>query len=224
MRGTITIAGSMFVFFTILFVLAVGLGAFNPAAVGEFLQGSGEAGNSRALIFGLIVLLLAIDLFLPVPSTIIMILAGFTLGPVLGPTASSLGAMAAGIGGYAGCRAGGRRIYRRLVDEEEEARFSRLFEEWGALAFVVSRAFPMAPEVLACVAGMSRMPFGRFAARFAYGTIPFAIICGVAGSLSTWENPWPAIAAAIAIPASAFIAWKFIGARRLGAAASGEPA
>lgn len=206
--GTAAIAGAMFVVFTALFLVAVGIAGMNAASFEAMLEGARQNESARWIVFGIVVGVLTIDLFLPVPSTTVMVVAGYLLGPWWGVAAAGIGAFAAGVLGYEICLRGGGRFYRKLVTEKEEARFGALFAEWGALAMLASRAFPMAPEVLSCLAGMARMGRGVFYARLAIGTFPYALVCAVGGAMSSFQNPWPAVAAGIGLPMALLLALK----------------
>lgn len=195
LKGTLLVAICLFGLFTSTAAALVLSGVVDPTEVRASLESARGSGEHAGWAFLAVVGLLTIDLLLPVPSTAVMVVSGYLLGAGVGATASSLGAMAAGALGYEACRQPwGARLYRWAVSPEEEARFGRLFAEWGAAAILVARLFPMAPEVLACLAGLSRLPRGVFYARLALGTLPYALVCGVAGAMSSFENPWPLVA------------------------------
>ena len=124
--------------------------------------------------------LLVADLVLPVPATGVMsalgTVYGFWLGWLLGATGSAL----AGIIGYGFTRLGGDRMACRLASPRELDEFRHLFDRWGGLAIIMSRALPILPEVMAVLAGLARMRFRLFLAAMLAGTIP------VAGLFAWW--------------------------------------
>jgi uncharacterized membrane protein YdjX (TVP38/TMEM64 family) len=72
---------------------------------------------------------------------------------------------------------------------------------------LMSRASPILPEVSACMAGITRMPFRKFLLAWTINTVPFALIASYSGSISSISNPRPAIYAAISIYAVLWIGW-----------------
>lgn len=157
---------------------------------------------------GLVVVLLFADLFVSVPTLTITMLAGFFLGHGLGALAAVSGLYAAGITGYAISRYFGDFILHFLVRnhvQREEAKAA--FLKHGFVMIMLSRAVPILPEVTACMAGITRMPFSRFLAAWSVNCIPYVAIAAYAGSVSTLDDPKPAIFAAIGIAGSLWLGW-----------------
>ena len=82
-----------------------------------------------------------------------------------------------------------------------------MFQAHGAVVILLSRATPILPEVSACMAGITHMPFTRFLLFWLLSTVPYAIIATYAGSISTFENPTPAILAALGLTLVLWLAW-----------------
>ena len=159
----------------------------------------------------LVVVLLFADLFVAMPTLTIAILGGHFLGAAWGGTAAVTGMLAAGISGYGLGRRYGTAVLARLYrDERRLVQIQDLFAERGLFVLLVCRALPILPEVSCCLAGATRMPFGRFLAGFCTGTVPFAIIASQAGAASTMQAPMPAIVAFIALPAVSWLCWYFL--------------
>ncbi|HEX5727056.1 MAG TPA: VTT domain-containing protein, partial [Longimicrobiaceae bacterium] len=106
--------------------------------------------------------LLWADVFIPVPSSLVMIANGVFFGVMGGTALTLLGAAGAAVVGYGVGRWGARSADRTIPAEERE-RARRLVERWGALAVVASRPVPILAEAVAIAAGLTGMPFGRFA-------------------------------------------------------------
>jgi uncharacterized membrane protein YdjX (TVP38/TMEM64 family) len=115
--------------------------------------------------------LIVSDLVLPVPAPAVMAALGIMYGPVLGGLIGSTGSFLAGMTAYGGCRLMGERAARFLVGVDNVSRLSRFFSRVGLWAVVLSRWMPLMPEVLACLAGLSRMHAGRFAAALGCGSL-----------------------------------------------------
>jgi uncharacterized membrane protein YdjX (TVP38/TMEM64 family) len=117
--------------------------------------------------------LLAADLLLPLPSTVIMSGLGYLYGTGVGGCLAATGSFLAGILGYLLCRGWGERMVRRLAGEEALTNGRALFlGQSGPWLVALSRWLPLLPEVVACVAGMMRMPLAAFAIALACGSIP----------------------------------------------------
>lgn len=72
---------------------------------------------------------------------------------------------------------------------------------------LLARAAPILPEVTACMAGVNCMPLARFALFWAVGTLPYVGIATYAGSVSSLDNPMPAIYAALGLYGVMWIGW-----------------
>lgn len=167
-----------------------------------------------------IALLLFIDLVISVPTLATVTLSGYFLGPVLGAVAGITGLLMAGLGGYAVSRRYGDVLLKWVVkDESKRAEAISTFQEHGAVVILLSRASPILPEVSACMAGMTRMPVGKFLVLWLAGSVPYAVIAAYAGSVSSLDNPQPAIFAAIGLMSFLWLSWLVVrgyGKRRLG--------
>lgn len=129
--------------------------------------------------------LLIIDLFLPILGTVVMSALGLIYGGLVGGLFASIGSMSAGILAYGLSRAMGRSVAEKITGKQGLAKGETLFAgELGSWMIALSRWMPILPEVMACMAGLSRMPFRRFVVALACGSIPlgftFAFI-GAAG-------------------------------------------
>ena len=121
--------------------------------------------------------LLVIDLFLPVPGTVVMSALGLIYGWLPGGILSAVGSITSGVLAYALCRKLGRRAAVRLAGESGLAEGERLFNgETGGWLVALSRWMPVLPEVVACMAGLSRMSFPGFFAALCVGSVPMGFV------------------------------------------------
>ena len=141
--------------------------AFNTV---DWLRGYG----GWAWLAGL--LLLAGDLVLPIPATAVMTALGIVYGPWIGGALSAFGSFVAGALGYGLCRLFGQGAARRLLGERDFESGQRLFAHYGGWLVVLSRWLPVFPEVIACMAGLTRMPVWVFFAALICGSVPFGFI------------------------------------------------
>jgi uncharacterized membrane protein YdjX (TVP38/TMEM64 family) len=172
-----------------------------------------EASRERpALVFALVIGILAVDSVLAVPTITTVLAAGYLLGPWWGALGSFSGMMSAGSICYWGGRAWGASRWLKGRAALEVRGGER---EVGAAALLVARAAPMLPEVLSAMAGSRRMRADRYYLYFGLGNLPFAVLLSYAGSVSTLERPWPAVAAALVVPAAgaAFMLWRRLSRR-----------
>lgn len=140
-----------------------------------------ERSGAGAVMAGVGVLLLIADVFLPVPSSIVMLLFGRTFGVALGAVLSLIGSIGAAVlamlvGRFA------QGAFRRLVRDAEYERAAGLLERFGSLAVLASRPVPILAETVALVAGATGMPFGRGVLAAGLGSVPGALIYAWAGS------------------------------------------
>lgn len=121
--------------------------------------------------------LLLVDLFLPVLGTVVMSALGLVYGWFLGGVISAVGSIGAGLLAYGLARRLGRRAALWLAGEKGLAEGERLFQgETGGWIVALSRWMPVLPEVVACMAGLSRMPFSRFFAALCVGSVPMGFV------------------------------------------------
>ncbi|MDD4538184.1 MAG: VTT domain-containing protein [Lentisphaeria bacterium] len=167
---------------------------FSTDAFGERL------GTARAYGWLLGMALLVIDLLLPIPATGIMTALGMVYGFWLGWLVAATGSALAGILGYALVRIGGDALARRLAKPDELQAFRALFERWGALAVIGSRALPILPEVMAVLAGLARMRFRHFLAALLAGTVPVSALYAWWGASYGREAPASSFIIAVLLP------------------------
>jgi uncharacterized membrane protein YdjX (TVP38/TMEM64 family) len=134
-----------------------------------------------------VIALLVGDLFLPIPATPVMSAAGFVYGFWLGGLLSAAGTFLAGMLAYGLCRLLGHHAAERIVGREDLARGQRLLAQRGAWLVAISRALPVLPEVVSCLAGLTRMPLRTFAVALACGSIPMGWIYAGIGAFGTQE-------------------------------------
>jgi len=127
------------------------------------------------------VTLLVADVFLPIPSSIVMVLHGTLFGPVIGALLSLIGSVLAALTGFAVGRAGNDAI-RRLVTEREHQRAGALLERWGVLAIAVTRPIPILAETVAILAGSSPLTWQQTALAAAAGSLVPAAVYAWAGA------------------------------------------
>ena len=160
------------------------------------------------------VLLLAGDLFLPVPGTAVMSGLGFVYGKLWGGAIAAAGSFLSGALAYGLCRRFGEGMAVRLMGAEGFERGQRLFAGGGG-GFIValSRCLPLLPEVIACMAGLTKMPPARFFTSLACGCLPMGFLFAWIGAAGR-DTPGLAVGLSILIPAVLYGAALLIMNRR----------
>ncbi|MEP0355997.1 MAG: VTT domain-containing protein [Paraglaciecola sp.] len=159
------------------------------------------------LILIVIVILLS-DLLLSIPTLATVILSGYFLGHTYGAVASLIGLMLIGILGYILSYYHGEKIEKRILPSENQRLEARQnFKKHGYSMILFSRAIPMLPEISACLAGMTNMPFKKFLSAWSLSVTPYVLICTYAGSVSSIDNPTPAIYSALGVNLILWLAW-----------------
>lgn len=121
--------------------------------------------------------LLASDILLPVPNSIIMYTNGFLLGIVPGACLSVVSLMAGAAVGYGLGRftAMGKRI-------EKDGQAPSFWARYGDLAIIVTRGIPVVSESVCMLGGYVGIPLRRYLLLNLLGYIPVALLFAVFGS------------------------------------------
>lgn len=146
---------------------------------------------------------LAADILLPVPSSLVATLGGASLGVASGTVCGWLGLTLGSLAGWLLGRLAGRRglaTVDRATRETIESRERR----FGPLVVVLTRPLPILAEAAALLAGATGMPWPTFLAAAAPANLAIAFAWSLAGSLGRDADSflWVAIAA-LAVPAAA---------------------
>jgi uncharacterized membrane protein YdjX (TVP38/TMEM64 family) len=159
----------------------------------------------------LCVLLLASDVVLPVPSSVVSTAAGLWWGLWAGAGLSTLGMQLGSWLGYAlGMRA---TALRRWVGEDEAERLHRAFVRHGEWIVVTLRPVPVLAEASAVFAGFSRMDVRRYTALSLAANACVSLFYAAAGALLRDRAPGAGMVLLIATLVAVAGAWSW--ARRL---------
>ncbi|MBX3394751.1 MAG: VTT domain-containing protein [Phycisphaerae bacterium] len=150
--------------------------------------------------------LIVADLVLPIPATAVMAALGYLYGTVAGGLLGGAASLAAGLIAYGATRLIGHKAAVFLAGQRDLQRTEAFFRQRGGLAVAMTRPMPLLPEVIACLAGLSRMPFRLFFVSLCCGSFPTGFAFAAIGSMGV-EKPSLAIAAGCVIPV---ILWSFV--------------
>lgn len=163
---------------------------------------------SPLYVGSIVAILLFADLFIAVPTLTITLLSGYFLGHIYGALAAFVGVLLAGVCGYVLSRYFGNNILSFLLkDESKRNEAIHTFQTHGFAMILLSRAMPILPEASACLSGMTKMPFSKFLLGWLVSSVPYISIAAYAGSISSFDNPKPAIFTAIGITITLWVAW-----------------
>jgi uncharacterized membrane protein YdjX (TVP38/TMEM64 family) len=154
---------------------------------------------------GLIVALLAADVLLPIPSSLVMVLSGAAFGIVWGSLLSLTGSILGEWLGFELVRRFGRRVTRSVAGDDELAQVNRFFERHGAIAVLVTRPLPIVMETMSLAAGLSGMTRRVFLIASLVGTAPIVVVYAYAGAVS--REAGSLLPAAVILVALAAAAW-----------------
>ncbi len=149
---------------------------------------------SPVYIAGTVIALMLIDLFISIPTLATIILAGHFIGYQYGALAAIIGLELAGNLGYFLGKTYGEKILDIILKQDDQKNdLKKSFSKHGFVMILLSRAVPVLPEITTCLAGMSKMSYSKFLFAWSIAIIPYCLFAAYAGSLSTLNNPEPAI-------------------------------
>jgi uncharacterized membrane protein YdjX (TVP38/TMEM64 family) len=145
----------------------------------DVLSNSKEDINRFALLSFVI---LASDIILPVPSSIVMFMNGLVLGVVsaffISLTASLLSSL---LGYYIGKKTS-------FNTKDVDGKASRIISKYGNLALIVSRGIPILSESISYTAGFNKLKIKNYIIFNIIGYIPVCLIYSLFGAMGKGEN------------------------------------
>jgi len=218
LRWTLLVAAVLAVVLLPFLLFGARMEAWTAAALGP-------GAHRPAWVALAIVLLLAGDVVLPVPSSLVGTAAGYTLGFVGGTLTALVGMTAGSLLAYALGRGSGRAVARRLVGERETARLRALWGRVGDWGVVVARPVPVLAEASAVFAGIGGMPPGRFLALSTLSNLGISAAYAAVGRYSARADSFLlAFAGAMLLPGAAMLLARLVLHRRASRAAAASRA
>jgi len=154
--------------------------------------------------------MLASDVLLPIPSSIVSTLAGAMLGLWLGTAVVWVGMTAGCIFGYVlGAKASHRA--RRMVGPDGIDRAAGIMGRYGVWALVMSRPVPVLAEASVVFAGIVQVPFRPFLLATSAANIGVALSYSAVGAFSMqMESFLLTFAGAMAVPLVGWLVARFL--------------
>jgi membrane protein DedA with SNARE-associated domain len=152
-------------------------------------------------LVGIIVAMAIESACIPLPSEIIMPLAGimfasgkllpgmnFVVGLVLIALAGSVGSLIGSIVAYGVGYSGGRPLmlkYGRylLISQHDADKADAFFRRWGSATAFFSRLLPVVRTYISLPAGIARMSFGKFCIYTLLGSFPWCLLLAYVGTV-----------------------------------------
>lgn len=150
-------------------------------AYGTSLLDRATPSVSLALV---LVALLAGDLVLPIPSSLLAVGVGAVFGAATGTAIITIGLSLGAWIGYELGRSAGRAGVSRWVDDAQRQRLEAFASKHGVGLLVALRAVPVLAEASVVVAGTSGMPRARVLGVTTAANLVIALIYAAAGSIA----------------------------------------
>ena len=171
------------------------------------------ADRSRTAIAIAIVAILALDVFLPVPSSVVSTAAGALLGIWAGALVSTAGMTLGCVLAYWSGRKFGLPLVSRMVRERDLEDVRSQFRRGAGWALTTARPVPVLAEASALFAGLAGVPFSRYLLITTLANTGISLVYGIAGA-SAREAHWFLLAfLACAIPGLAMLGRSLLLAR-----------
>jgi uncharacterized membrane protein YdjX (TVP38/TMEM64 family) len=167
-----------------------------------------QPGNAAAVAVTLAGLL-ALDIVLPIPSSLVSTAAGALLGFLPGTAVSWAGMT---VGSWAGYLLG--KAAPRWLDLADRERLEKARAKYGDWIVIVFRPVPVLAEASCVFAGASAMPLGRFMLLASLANLGISLAYGAAGAFAASKESFLlAFAGAVTIPAVAMLVLRRVGRR-----------
>lgn len=169
----------------------------------------------RAALSAIVVLLLASDVVLPIPSSFVSAGAVSLLGATQGFLSIALGMTLAAWLGYFIGRFGGEPLTRRMAGPAELERARRMMDRYGAWVVLICRGVPVLAEASTLLAGATRVSGWTFALAATLGNVGLSGAYALIGMLSlsgawAWLAPF---AFGVLVPGLAMLGLRPLTAR-----------
>jgi uncharacterized membrane protein YdjX (TVP38/TMEM64 family) len=156
---------------------------------------------ARHVVASVVVMLLATDVFLPIPSSMVSTLAGSQLGVWNGTAAAWLGMTLGAIVGFAVARQFGPRLVTWLTRPDDLRRTAALVDRLGPVLLVLGRGVPVLAEATVLWFGMHGLSWRRFLPPVLLANLGLALAYSLFGELAERYHSLPlGLAVAIALP------------------------
>ncbi|OUX51416.1 MAG: hypothetical protein CBE43_04060 [Rhodopirellula sp. TMED283] len=174
---------------------------FLGGQLNDWLRGLAENPPGTGATFALIVGLLATDILLPIPSSVISTLSGWQLGWFWGTLATWLGMNSGAMLGFALARRYGRKFALYFSQGRDLERIRKVSDRYGPLVLVLTRAMPVFAEASVLMAGIHQLAWRRFMPAIIGSNLGIAIAYAAFGDYAERHQWLPlALTFSVAVP------------------------
>ena len=167
----------------------------------EWLRGVAEDPPSTQATVLLVIGLLATDILLPIPSSVISTLSGWQLGLWLGTLSTWIGMNLGAVIGFALARRWGRPFALVFSNGEDLQRMHQVSDLYGPYVLILTRAVPVFAEASVLIAGIHRLSWARFLPAIVFSNLGIAVAYSAFGDFAERHQWLPlALAVSIAVP------------------------
>ncbi|MEK6239401.1 MAG: VTT domain-containing protein [Planctomycetales bacterium] len=153
---------------------------------------------SHAATSGLVIGLLATDILLPIPSSVVSTMAGWKFGWLGGTIVSWVGMSLGAAFGFALARRWGRPLALWFSKEEDLDRMQAISERYGPFVLALTRAVPVFAEAGVLILGIHRLPWRRFLPAVLLSNLGVSLAYAAFGNYAK-QNQWLAFALGISV-------------------------
>lgn len=172
----------------IFFLLLISFGIFEALGIASFIDLEAWMPEPTLMVALFGIALLALDVVLPLPSSLIMIANGALFGMVIGTLLSLVGNLFSALVGFFIGRRSSTWGMSRFVPASQMAEANHLLRRWGMLAIVITRPIPLLSETTSIVAGMSDLTVKQLLVATVAGALPAAVLYALTGTIAATFN------------------------------------
>lgn len=156
-----------------------------------------DAAISPSTVVILVIGLLTADIFLPVPSSLVIAFSGKMLGFWGGMAASWCGMTLGAVAAFGMVRAFGRPMAQRFATTNELRRVDAMAARIGVLVLVLTRPVPILAEAAVLLMGTTLLSWRRFLVAVGLSNLGIAAAYAAVGDFVQWPV---ALVASISLP------------------------
>ncbi len=167
----------------------------------DWLRGFAEDSPSNSAVIAMVVGLLATDVLLPIPSSVISTLSGWQLGWWRGTLATWIGMNLGAVIGFLLARRWGQPLALWFSKVEDLQRMRLVSDQYGPFILALTRAVPVLAEASVLIAGIHQLSWRRFLPAVLLSNLGIALAYAAFGNYAERHQWLPlALAVSIAIP------------------------
>ncbi|MEZ4847332.1 MAG: VTT domain-containing protein [Bacteroidia bacterium] len=166
--------------------------------------------------FGLSLILLAADTFLPTPSSLVLLADGYIFGMFKGTVIGVLGLMIGNALGFLAARYGNQWLEKKFPSEKRGSS-QKFLDRWGFLALAISRPVPVLAESILLLTGTTKMTFWNAMFSCFVGTVPFVLFYVAVGKYAMVQASWLTTLSLVALILAIGVSLGLLAKKGLGA-------